>query len=207
MKHFKLLLLPILLVFLLSSCEKENLYSEIVEPRPYFPVYPKSWWKYEINDSAIITSSVSNEYKLHKYRTSGKNVSDTLFSEPRRVPFLDSRPIYGYDKIEHFTGMGPSTDRFFKCPIVSEKIGFKFERECLGVKFGDTNEKLEVTAKIFNGTDSVIIVEGYWLLPYPNVVSYQEYAKNIGLTKEFKIDTIKMDTIYKKVLIDYYINN
>lgn len=120
---------------------------------------------------------------------------------------MDSQPIYGYDKIEINYG-GFTWKYYTKWPILSEEVGFKYERKETNKKFGDLSEKVIISDKIFNGADSVIIAIGRWPNgPYYNRITYQEYTKNIGLTKEFLIDTVNMDTLYKKVLIDYHINH
>ncbi len=199
-------------VFLVISCKKtlttntsqKNI--ETIFPNNYYPVYPKSWWKYKINDSLIITSSVSDTFKLNSYRISYHQTDVTPeYSNLVYVPFLDNNPIYGYNKIEYLT---PSFgDYFMKWPILSETVGFKFERNWEDKRYGDFSEYVEVKSKKFNGKDSILLLEGHWVYG-PNIShkSFQEYTKGKGLTKEFIVDTLKSDTLYKKILIDYFIN-
>ena len=209
MKFLKFLILSLLVISISMSCKKDSNgpnEPEIIKPKPYFPVYPKSWWKYEINDSAFVTSRVSDDYELHSYQMTDKNWhGKETYSIPKRVPFLDSEPIYGYDKIDKITIQ--SSMFYQKWPILSEEVGFKYERSYKNKKIYDGSEKLEIVSKTFNGSDSVLTVKGYWVyLVYANRISYQEYTKNIGLTKEYLIDTLNMDTLYKKILVDYHIN-
>lgn len=194
------------------SCERSSdpIY-DIIEPLDYFPVYPGSWWKYTINDTLISIDSVSKEYQLHSYQTSPEGYSDANgklvreFSDPVYVPFFNSRPIYGYEKIEWVRP--PFGDYYMKWPILTETAGFNFERNWEDKRYGDFTEKVEVRQKIFNGSDSVLILEGHWIYG-PNVKnkSYQEYFKGIGLYNEYVIDTTTNDTVYKKLLTDWFIN-
>ncbi len=203
----------VLLSVVIFSCKKEpqkphveHTYDTIM-PHAYFPVYPHSWWKYEVNGSEITTSAVSNVYQLHAYRIS-ENYSwvQPIYSDTVYVPYLDADPIYGYDKIEWV--QPPLGDYYRKWPILSETVGFTFERKWEDKRFGDFTEKVEVKNKIFNGIDTVLILEGHWVYG-PNVAnkSYQEFTKGIGLTCELIIDTVNLDTIYRKKLIDYIVND
>ncbi|MFL2579771.1 MAG: hypothetical protein ACJ0QQ_06875 [Parvicellaceae bacterium] len=65
---------------------------------------------------------------------------------------------------------------------------------------------MEVTSKYFDGTDSLIVLEGHWVWgPKMNHRSYQVYKKYIGLTNHYEIDNSTGDTIYKKILINYFV--
>ncbi len=185
---------------------KEPSYDTIY-PRSYFPVYPGSWWKYKINNAEIITSSVSNEYQLNFYRISdNSSLAPLLYSDTVYVPLLDAQPIYGYEKIEW--RRPPFGDYYIEWPILSETVGFKFERNWEDKRYGDFTEKVEVKQKLLHGTDSVLILEGHWVYgPNQKNKSYQTYIKEIGLVKEFIVDTTTSDTLYKKELIDYFVND
>lgn len=199
----------ILLCLTFFSCEKENqihAFKDIIQPKPYFPVYPKSWWQYEINDTTIFTSKVSDGYQLNAFRISQNADSGPVrFSDPAWVPFLDSKPIYGYEKIVHIPS--PFGDYYRKWPILSETVGFTFERDWMDVRYGDVTEKVVVKDKVFNGIDSVLILEGHWVWGYESRKRYQVYTKNVGLTTDYIVDTLTMDTIFKKILLDYYVND
>jgi hypothetical protein len=175
-------------------------------PLSYYPVYPGSWWLYEVNDTTTEQVEVSSAYLPNRYvntpanASGGQSYSDTVY-----VPFLNGKPIYGYHKIAWVAP--PFGDYYVQWPILSEHVGFEFERDWTDKRFGDFSEKVKVTSKYFNGTDSIITLEGHWVYG-PNVSrkSYQTFTKNIGLTYEVIVDTITTDTIYKKILSDYFIN-
>ena len=193
------------------SCEKSSdPIHETIKPLDYFPVYPGSWWKYRINDTLISIDTVSKEYQLHSYPNQPEYYDENgnivqEFSDPVYVPFFNSRPIYGYDKIEWIRP--PFGDYWVKWPILSETVGFKFERNWEDKRYGDFTEKVEVSQKIFNGSDSVLILEGHWIEgPHVKNESYQEYFKGIGLYHEYMIDTTSNDTVYRKLLMDWFIN-
>ncbi len=219
MKIGKLQLFIILvssLILLFISCEEEIIPDDpdivntntidTIKPLPYYPVYPGSWWKYIVNNNEEITKYVQNEYQLHFFKLNSIDPWGPIqYSDTVYVPFFDSKPIYGYDKIEY--RFPPFGDYYMTWPILSEVIGFEFERSFVDPRYGDFSEKVKVTNKIFNGSDSILILEGHWVYgPNVNIRSYQEYTKNIGLTKEILIDTLSLDTVYKKVLVDYLIN-
>lgn len=201
------ILLVILSTMAADSCKKDNQEPDTIFPKAYFPVYPRSWWTYAINDSQILTSRTGDNYQLHSYKISFDYVGEPLkYSDPVYVPFLDSRPIYGYDYIEHI--LPPFGDYYTKWPILSETVGFEFERNWMDRRYGDFAEKVEVVDKIFNGSDSLLVLEGHWV--YGDNIShkrYQEYTRGIGLTKDLIIDTVTQDTLFKKILLEYHIQH
>ena len=201
----KIIILSILICFF--SCKKKciDIPPEIVYPGSYYPCYPKSWWEYEIidydNDTSQQLSSVSNNYEKHAYVFNQDwDISDTAL-----VPFLDENPIYGYYKLNYKDA--PFGNYYILKTIVSENVGAQFTRNWTDTRFGDFNEYLEITSKTFDGTDSLIILEGHWVWgPKVNHRSYQVYKKNIGLTNHYEIDISNSDTIYKKILTNYFID-
>jgi hypothetical protein len=199
---------------LVFACDKNQDITIIEEPKydtifpgSYFPVYPNSWWTYQLNGAEMITSSVGEAYQLHFYRMSHDYPNEQLlYSDTVYVPFLDSKPIYGYEQIEWV--MPPFGNFYVKWPILSETVGVTFQRNWEDTRYGDFSEKVEVKQKIFNGTDSVLILEGHWVYG-PNVKNkkIQEFVKGIGLVKEFIVDTTTLDTLYKKELKEYFVND
>ena len=194
------------------SCtwEKEQLEIETdpmtVVPMSYYPVYPGSWWTYQVNDTTTEQVEVSATYLPHSYINSPESISENqTYSDTVYVPFVNGNPIYGYNKIAWVAP--PFGNYYVQWPILSEEVGFEFERDWTDKRFGDFSEKVKVTSKYFNGTDSIITLEGHWVYG-PNVShkSYQTYVKNIGLTFSVIVDTVSTDTLYKKVLSDYFIN-
>lgn len=199
------------------SCEKDDsrpqgIIYDTIKPGNYLPVYPGTWWRYLVDDTIIVIDSVSTEYKLHSYKNSPDYIYDEdgdliiTYTDSVYVPFLNSQPVYGYFKIERIEP--PFGNYYTKWPILSETVGFKFERNWEDKRFGDFSEKVEIKNKIFNGVDSALILEGHWIYG-PNVAnkSYQEYIKGIGLVKELIIDTVTTDTLYNQELIEYFVND
>jgi hypothetical protein len=138
---------------------------------------------------------------LNSYLLS-KELDITEYSDPFYVPFLNGHPIYRYDKIEyHVFPIG-----FERWPILSEQIGYEFQRDWLDPRYTFSVEMVTVKGKYFNGTDSVLVQEGHWTNELSNWITTQEFVKNVGLARQFDIDTITHDTIYEKILLDYYIS-
>jgi hypothetical protein len=189
--------------------EQGEIYSEpmTIVPFNYYPVYPGSWWLYEVNDTTTEQVEVSSTYLPHRYVNAPGNGSGMdSYSDTTYVPFLNGKPIYGYNKIAWVAP--PFGNYYVQWPILSEEVGFEFERDWTDKRFGDFSEKVKVTSKYFNGTDSIITLEGHWVYG-PNVSkkSYQTFGKNIGLTTEYIVDTLTMDTVYKKTLLNYFVNH
>jgi hypothetical protein len=211
-KLYAVLMIVVLVSCMLFSCTWESMQGEVTTepttyvPLSYYPVYPGSWWLYEVNDTTTEQVEVSSTYLPHRYVNAPGNGSGMdSYSDTTYVPFLNGKPIYGYNKIAWVAP--PFGDYYVQWPILSEEVGFEFERDWTDKRFGDFSEKVKVTSKYFNGTDSIITLEGHWVYG-PNVShkSYQTYAKNIGLTFSVIVDTVSTDTLYKKVLSDYFIN-
>jgi hypothetical protein len=209
----------LLLIILFTACKKNITEVEkplpqtydTIKPMAYYPAYPGSWWKYMVNGAQINTDTVGAKYQMHFYKNnqftydSAGNVVDS-YSDTVYVPFLNGRPIYGYMRIEHIRP--PFGDFYTQWPILSETVGFSFERYWSDKRYGDFSEKVRVANKFFDGQDSVLVLEGRWVYgPEINKKSYQKYAKGIGLIYEVIVDTTSQDTLFEKKLIDFRINH
>jgi hypothetical protein len=208
----------ILIIFLASllSCQSDEDIYQLVEPGPYLPVCPNSWWKYQYNDSLIVIDSTSDNYILNSYQT---RVNPDVYSEKAYVPFyypdsmspmwLIEGPVYRYNRVD---GLIPPTNSSApyksQYPILTMAIGASFDRWPAD-RYNRYSEKVTVDAMIFNGADSVLIqsIRHYVDdLQSDSYVEVQEFTKNIGLTKDFVLDTLTNDTAKKWILIDYYIS-
>lgn len=210
MKAFKFIFFMVILFMI--SCKPDNSDNEeypVIEPGSYLPVYPGSWWKYQVDDSLIIIDSTSKNYILHNYILYYDNDEKPVYSEKCYVPYYYSAnpsplgisgPIYRYNKI--VSTLWPQGNTSW--PILKEEIGKQFT--AIPVDNHTTVvETITVTGKYFNGQDSVLVLVGR-----PNLdVAYihvQEFYKDIGLARVFYIDTIAGDTSSRKILIDYHIS-
>jgi hypothetical protein len=176
MKSFFIIVLWI--VILLLSCKKDQENYEIIYPGSYFPVYPNSWWVYKDRDDQFITHSVDNTFKLNYYQT-GETMDHTkgYYSDPCYVPFYDGQPIYQYDRIS-YGGAYPFVECYTRWPILSEQIGFTFQKKWVDHRYTDAFEMVRVKGKYFNGKDSILVQEIY-ISPahYTNIITTQEWAK------------------------------
>lgn len=211
MKSFVGFILALIFITLFA-CEKEPSSNVIipkktVHPRPYFPVYPGSWWKYEINKKDTVVRSTSEKYIPHSYWKAMKYVNGIQVidsTEVVLVPFYDGEPIYGYDEIRQvFSGNGV----MYRSPLLRDKVGTKFIRGGYNHHFPELSETVTVEEKFFNGSDTVIVLKGRWFsdLLMPHHV-YEEFAKDKGLIKRYHVLNSNSDTIYSEELIDHYIN-
>jgi hypothetical protein len=195
----------VLLMISLISCKKEN-NIPIVEPGSYFPVYPDSWWKYSINDSLIIMDSTSDSYILGYYLYTYEDCYVPYYNSAPGSPIVYIGPIFKYDKTAFISKKGPGTVYW---PILSENIGHHFDMSPR-VSYNPIVERALVEGKIFNGQDSILIINSHFTkLDYEDTLPlkrHREYIKNIGLAIDILYDTIKNDTVSKIILIDHHIN-
>jgi len=196
-----------LLIFLLIACNKEDNYR-IIEPGSYFPVYPGSWWKYIINDSTIIKDSTSENYMLKSLPPEySEQVYVPIYYSASGSPVAINGPVYKYHKIINYPKRGPGSQLW---PILSETIGYSFDVTPYDVTHNPVIERATVQAKIYNGQDSILIITGHFEDVYGTdtlpLKRHREFIKNIGLSMNVLYDTVKMDTVYKGMLLDYYIN-
>jgi hypothetical protein len=192
--------------FLVISCHKEDkdIYP-VIYPGTYFPVYPNSWWKYMDQDSNITSHSVHPAFQLNNYITGMIDFDKPTYSDPFYVPFYDGTPIYYYDKIGPGGGY-PFDGSFKRWPILSEQIGFTFQKEWVDPRLSQPVEMVVVKGKYFNGIDSILVQESHWTMNVNDAITTQEWAKNIGLILQFCRDTITGDTLSKTWLVDYYVS-
>ncbi len=66
---------------------------------------------------------------------------------------------------------------------------------------------MRVVSKDVEAGDSVIIVRGHWNLFNTEQISTRKYVKNVGLISWIVVDTVANDTIFRKELVNYYINH
>ncbi len=210
MKAFKIIFFMVILFMI--SCQPDNSDNEeypVIEPGSYLPVYPGSWWKYQVNDSLIIVDSTSNNYILHNYILYYDNNGSAVYSEKCYVPFYYSDfhsplgingPIYKYDKIVSTSWPQGNTS----WPILKEEIGKKFTATPVD-NHTTVVETLTVSEKYFNGQDSVLVLVGKPNLDVADI-HVREFYKDIGLVRDYYIDTIAGDTSSRKILIDYHIS-
>jgi len=194
----------VIFLILVLSCEKEHK-PETIYPKDFYPVYPGSWWQYLENDTLTVFDRVSDNYMEHSYKV-GRD-GDTAMSETVKVPFLNGNPIYGYEFIEHIDS--PFGNFYIPWPILSEEIGFEFERGFFDKRMGDGSEYVLVKGKFIEDNEEILILTSHWgseCFERFNI-SFQKYVKGVGLTFWCIVDTTTMDTIYKKELVDYHINH
>lgn len=209
--YFHCSIFCILLLLAIISCSKKphdalpnvNPYDTI-KPMAYYPVYPGSWWKYEVAGQQTVTDSASSAYVLHFYNIAYDG-SHPENSDSSYVPLLNGDPVYGYDKIECM--QPPFGQQCVRWPMLSEQIGVSFPRGWSDTRYGDFMEHVVVKQKTFNGQDSVLVLEGHWVYG-PNTAQKrrQEFVKGIGLASDIVTDTLTQDTLYQRKLIDYFVN-
>jgi len=204
----KIRILILVLLFFWAGCKKEN-EPLIIEPGSYYPVYPNSWWKYLVNNSYIQMDTTSDDYIVHSFKVDG---DPDRYSDAARVPFLNGEPIYGYYYVESV--YMPTTSHYGiqeLWPILSETVGFTFNRGWNDERMGNPEEIVCVKSKTFNGQDSILMLESYWYgWNIPNAITnkrYRQFIKGIGLASEIVVDTASSDTLFRKILIDYYVNH
>jgi hypothetical protein len=200
-----LISLLLCMIFLTISCKKDDKKDyPVIYPGSYFPVYPNSWWTYLDQDSNFSYHSVDNTYKLNNYLIV-KDFDYEEHSDPCYVPVYDGNPIYYYDKISPCATY-PYPQTYTRWPILSEQVGFTFQKDYDDPRNGHPVEMVVVKGKYIDGKDSILLQEIHWTQNVSHVITTQEFAKNIGLVRTFSIDTLSGDTVSKIWLFDYYIS-
>lgn len=179
---------------------------ETVEPGPYFPVYPGSFWVYEINGRPGHRENTSLTYMPHRYRTGrDPETYDYAYSDTAFVPIYNGMPIYGYNRIEPPPSSHQHADMLF--PFFSETIGDRLYEGRSDPRYPYGGEIKRVVSKDVEAGDSVITLRGHWVSTHPTRVSTRKYVKNVGLSLWIIVDTVANDTIFRKELVNYYINH
>jgi hypothetical protein len=200
----------LVLLFCCAGCEKDN-DPPIIEPGPYYPVYPNSWWKYLYNDSIVLFDTTSDDYIVNYFKI---DEEPWRYSDPARVPFVNGHPVYGYNYVELIDFPDTQYDGIYELwPILSETVGSSFWISWFDGRYDQQNQLVTVKSKTFNGTDSVLLLVSGWTTVqvydyyiYPEV-RYRTFVKGVGCISDIVVDTVTSDTLSKKMLIDYYVNH
>jgi hypothetical protein len=199
----------VLLLLICAGCQKDS-DPPIIEPGPYYPVYPDSWWKYLVNNSYIQIDTTSDDYLVHYFKI---DEEPWRYSDPARVPFLNGNPIYGYSYVESVDYPETIYDGIYELwPILSEEAGDSFWAYWSDIRWPNPAEYVTVKSKTFNGKDSVLLLVSGWTTAYVNHyvypnIRYRTYVKGVGLSSDILVDTVTSDTLSRKILIDYYVNH
>jgi len=165
--------------------------SGAVTPRPYLPVYPASYWVYKKGNTTI-NSRTGNGYENFSGLT---------------LTLLDGQAVNGY---EGYVTYGSYNLGWV--PLLSETPGDSWEMPLGNPSTNPNTRVTRVMQKTVNANqDSIIIQRSFeyhkdplYTNPY---YTWQIFKKNVGLVFECMVDTTANDTIYRKTLIDHYINH
>ena len=205
----KIRYLVLIILLAWAGCKKEN-EPPIIEPGPYYPVYPDSWWIYLINGTIVQRDTTSDDYMVHSFKIDG---DPDRYSDPARVPFVNGNPVYGYYYVESVympTTYHEGIQQLW--PILYETVGSKFWMGFVDHRFDRPCELATVQSKTFNGTDSLLLLKSGWSsnLSYDHYiypeVRYRTFAKGVGCISDILVDTVTSDTLSRKILIDYHVN-
>lgn len=204
-----------------SGVVSEDL-PDTIFPKSYFPVYPGSYWTYRIIqknyqftgaeytgpmtgiDTTYVTESTAPEYHfLVEY--DGLDVwPDSIY-----VPLLNGEPIAGYKSLAYY---GYIEYYYYFTSFLREEVGSNFtEGGYLGPHSSYMGPHYTVLDKTVDANgDSLIVVYGDYETTFEHNWTkeiYQHYHKGVGLTLEIDYRAEINDTLIKKELVDYYINN
>lgn len=198
MKNLALLFSCMLCLILFESCIKNNKENPInpLQPQPYLPVYPGSYWKY-VGGNFTTIMKVSDNY------VEFQGMYLTILDEG----YGHKSYIKGYDKWRDAGSNHTSWIRIF-----SEAIGSSWQYNIGSYPFYyyDDFEYYEVLQKTVDGSGDTIIIQRHCSMLHDNnnrFYTWQKFKKNVGLICEFQINTITNDTTYSLVLTEYHINH
>jgi len=201
----------IILLMFLTFCKKQSDSNDYVTvyPRSYFPVYPGSYWKYlnktyNNNQTSYFTWTTSDNYQPHHYY-----LGNDKYSTYCNVPFLNDEPIYGYEKVKCAYPPMPAGCNLYA--FLGEDSTFRITRFLGDPRYNPVYINTILYKKtIDKKNDSIIILRGTYgcmfaLLDSPAII-WTIYKKNVGKILEYEVDTLRHDTLYKQVLLEYFIN-
>ena len=186
-----------------------------VYPLPYYPAYPGSYWKYKLINQGQITykvDSVSLDYVPCSFlkERNPNYYSDTIFV-PRDV---NLGYINGYMKLMH-SGTWSLHWTYNWCTFFFQDYGVSlpdgFYEPHQGIDnrvyytVYDKQKNFAVENIIY---DSVVVLCGtpYIGGSYNFSKIWKYFSKNVGLVATYNIDTNRIDTSSRMILIDYHIN-
>lgn len=176
-------------------------HMELVEPLPFLPAYPGSWWQY--SDGSTITTG--DEYALAPILGSQWDPNHGLkyccIEEVAYLPVYDGRPLYHYSRMK--VNASQSLGEICCEKILSEQLGETFMWG--GSHYGRSTSKVmsvDTTVVLTNGNSysTCIVVARDLGFPgtNPSMSRYYEvYARNVGLIKTWL--WIGQDTIIKEL--------
>lgn len=196
---------------------------DTITPGSYFPAYPGSNWQYVVyknyvnnyeytvnTDTSYQTDRTSPNYKPHSYETLlGTDSTGTRYiygyTDTVMVPFYEGEAIYRYHKID----LAPQGTHDTKYPFLSEKLGEKFQPKYSDPRWPYNGPYMEVIDKTIDANnDSIIVVKGDYLGNYRNyTLDFYTYKKDVGLVSHIITSENHSDTLYRKILVNYSINN
>ena len=207
-------LLVIIILLLISSCERSDESIMKIAPLEYFPAYPGSYWVYSNKD----TIRVNENYEKCTYRSSDFTASEQ--HETVLLPRLSKNNIFNSAFVKEYSitnSSGLSHDSYFReiLNIIEggsfyitssysghQNIGITIKTDTTIVLNGVTFENVIVTIQY----DSYFAGMGKTPLECAHVREY--YAKNIGLIKrESRSYPVESNFHLNFELVEYKIKN
>jgi len=229
-RHIKLIFLFGFMLILSSSCEKEK-EAEIIYPNPYYPVYPGSYWVYEVldrvtigtdeytYDTTIVEITTSDSYQTHSYIT-GRDSDKDVYSDEALVPFVYnsseheifySGPIYGYDRIDIRTTppFGHTAHKKYRFLHFNEGQEYRASWSDPRYEFSGPNYTV-VDHSTNNVGESILTLKAHYLSIVWWKLEWFYFKKDVGLIEKYELvdgvgPGIDGDTVKIYKLIDYSI--
>jgi hypothetical protein len=181
-------------------------HMSVVEPLPYLPAYPGSWWQY--SDGSVITTG--ENYALGPILATqwdpNHGVKYCCIETIAYLPVYDGRPLHHYSRMK----MDASNTRAEICceQILSEDLGAIFRWG--GSHYGRKLSKVvavDTTVVLASGVSYSPCIVVARSLQFPYSLSaldkyYEVYARDVGLIKTWK--RLGPDTLISE-LSSYYI--
>ncbi len=201
---------------------------DTVVPLSYFPVYPGSYWDYEIQelnyeydpfpefylesiDTSYATSSTNMAYVEHSYHYDfdyvGVGQWNEIYTDTVLVPIYDGIPIYGYSHVEE-VGIVASPSYFKLYPFLKETVGDTFVANWTDPSFTNVGPFYTVLSKTANSqNDSILTLKKFYIEAWHiDDVEFLNYQKDVGLISHYIYSPHYGDTIYRKELTTYFVN-
>jgi hypothetical protein len=209
----KKIIIQVLILLLILSCEKEN-QKEIIPDIPeydtvafgdYFPVYPNSYWIYLNKSGDTIIHKTDSIYTLWSNYNPVNNPYDTVkyYVTKYDGKAVNKYSIYvGSDSYHESGWESILPDELYKGNLFQERYDWP------NTYYSGVIQTIDTTIMIHsNYYDSVVIVMEY-CGPSPGILPYGKtfYAKKIGIIKTERCSYQSFDSIYsEEFLIRYHI--
>jgi len=201
----------VLLFSIQFSCVKKKLPPkkiETIQPLPYLPAFPGSYWKYSNGDTYTTSATYKKDVYSVFYGSNLVYTADTFY-----VPIYNGAPLWGYKVHDEYAIVWPNEQTTPLVRIISDslptganwRVARSGNHSGVWVYISAKDTSISISGKDYYPTIVLYyksIVNNDRQIPYKRAY----YTKNIGLVKEELLSWMDSSVISEKHIVDYFIN-